>query len=70
MFVSDWKEFKARSEAPQVLQGLIQIKFSSLFIIHLVDHGACLIFTISVGKSQKQTSINGEMFITSSSSGW
>ena len=69
MFTSESKVFKAISTS--CLQGLIQSEFSSTFI-HLVNLGTCLVFvnvSTMVRKSEEQTSINGEMFNSRSSSG-
>ena len=54
------------------LQGLVQCELFSRFI-HLVNHGACLVFvniSMIVPKGEEQTSINGEMLNSYSSSGW
>ena len=70
MFVSDRKVLQViRSSC---LQGLVQ-RQSSSWVVHLVDHGTCLVVfnvPILVRKSKKQVSINGEMFHTYSSSSW
>ena len=54
------------------LQGLVQCELFSRFI-HLVNHGACLVFlniSLIVPKGEEQTSINGKVLNSCSSSGW
>ena len=54
------------------LQGLVESEFFSRFI-HLVNHGACLVFldiSSIVPKGEEQTSINVKVLNSCSSSGW
>ena len=54
------------------LQGLVECELFSRFI-HLVNHGARLEFvdiSMIVPKGEEQTSINGKMLNSCSSSGW
>ena len=70
MFISDRKVLNAICTSS--LQGLVQCELFSRFI-HLVNHGACLVLvniSIEVPKSEEQTSINGKMLNSCSSSGW
>ena len=59
MFISDRKVLNTMCTSS--LQGLVQCELFSRFI-HLVNHGACLVFvniSIMVPKGEEQTSING-----------
>ena len=70
MFINDRKVLNTIGTSS--LQGLVQYEFFSRFI-HLVNHGACLVsvnISIEVPKSEEQTSINGKMLNSCSSSGW
>ena len=70
MFISDRKVLNTMCTSS--LQGLVQCELFSRFI-HLVNHGACLVFvniSIMVPKGEEQTSINGKMLNSPSSSGW
>ena len=70
MFISDRKILNAKCTSS--LQGLLQCELFSRFI-HLVNHGTCLVFlniSIIIAKSEEQTSINGKMLNSCSSSGW
>ena len=70
MFISDRTVLNTMCTSS--LQGLVQCELFSRFI-HLVNHGACLVFvniSITVPKGEEQTSINGKMLNSHSSSGW
>ena len=70
MFISDRKVLNTMCTSS--LQGLVQCELFSRFI-YLVNHGACLVFvniSIMVSKGEEQTSINGKMLNSHSSSGW
>ena len=70
MFISDRKVLNAICTSS--LQGLVQCELFSRFI-HLVNHGACLVFvniSMIVPKGEEQTSIDGKMLNSYSSSGW
>ena len=70
MFISDRKVLNAICTSS--LQGLVQCELFSRFI-HLVNHGACLVFvniSLIVPKGEEQTSIDGEMLNSCSSPGW
>ena len=70
MFIRDRKVLNAICTSCS--QGLVQCEFFSRFI-HLVNHGACLVFvniSTIVPKGEEQTSINDKMLNSCSSSGW
>ena len=70
MFIRDRNVFKAIRTSS--LQSLVECELFRRFI-HLVNHGACLVFvniSTIVPKGEEQTSINDKMLNSCSSSGW